>query len=707
MNKKIIARLLSLSLLAALFAGCGQNSVEPAGTETDTGITTESLTGAETESDTEPETDAPKPNEPGPSAELSDNPYGLTDDVADGAILHCFSWSFKTIEESLEDIAMAGYSAIQTSPINACYDGGNAGMELYGEGKWYYHYQPTDWTIGNYQLGTRDEFISMCAKAEEYGIKVIVDVAPNHTTTTISAISENLLNAVGGLDNLYHSNGMTEITDYTDNEQRTLWAVGGLYDVNTEDPAFQDYFITFLNDCIACGADGFRYDTAKHIGLPDDPQDDPDLPNNFWERVTTEVENTDELFVYGEVLQDGGERIADYIAAMGGATASEYGSRIRNAFDYNLVYAGTMGDLAVGDVEGNVVTWVESHDNYTGDDSTGRTMSEDEVKLAYAIIAARGEGTPLFFSRPYGATTSNIWGTFNRIGMAGDELYKDVVVVAANRFRNAMVGLEEHVYNPGDDTRNVMLIERGTKGLFLINVSGADYTFDLAVGIEDGEYVNRADESEVFTVKNGVLTGTLKSKGVAFLYNEGYLELSEAASVKVAEDTKGAFNSDSLAITLEAENCVSAAYSVNGAPEVAYTDGTVLIIEDIMEPGTKITLTLRGENAAGDQTCMTYVFVKQDPIAAGTKIYFEKPEGWNDTLYAYVYDESSYSSVKSNKTWPGVEMTLEADGTYSYTFEEEWIAPLVIFTDGTRQSNGTLEPGAAVEADKVYTLDDF
>ena len=55
----------------------------------------------------------------------------------------------------------------------------------------------------------------------------------------------------------------------------------------------------------------------------------------------------------------------------------------------------------------------------------------------------------------------------------------------------------------------------------------------------------------------------------------------------------------------------------------------------------------------------------------------------------------------------GVEMVKETDGLYSYTFEEEWIAPLVIFNDKTRQSNGTLEPGAMVVPDKAYTLDDF
>ncbi len=254
--------------------------------------------------------------------------FGLAAQVTDGSILHCFSWSFNTITESMEDIAAAGFSGIQTSPINACYDGGNAGMELFGEGKWSYHYQPTDWKIGNYQLGTRDEFKKMCDVAHSYGIKVIVDVAPNHTTKEISGVSEDLLTAAGGQEALYHSGGMDAISDYTDRKQCTLMGVGGLPDVNTENVKFQDYFISYLNDCIACGADGFRYDTAKHIGLPDDPKDTGVSENNFWSRVIREINHADTIFNYGEVLQDGGDRIADYIDTIGAATASSYGSAI-------------------------------------------------------------------------------------------------------------------------------------------------------------------------------------------------------------------------------------------------------------------------------------------------------------------------------------------------------------------------------------------
>ena len=93
--------------------------------------------------------------------------------IHDGTILHAFCWNFNTIREKMPEIAAAGYTAVQTSPINDCLSIHN-GMKLYGEtedeGRWYYHYQPTDWKIGNYQLGTRDEFKAMCDEADKYGI---------------------------------------------------------------------------------------------------------------------------------------------------------------------------------------------------------------------------------------------------------------------------------------------------------------------------------------------------------------------------------------------------------------------------------------------------------------------------------------------------------------------------------------------------------
>lgn len=681
--KKIYALMIATAMTVSLFAGCND------GKDKENQTTTVSDTGTH-KGDSTP-------------VKENTNKYGLTDTVEEGAILHCFAWSFNTISESMEDIAMAGFSAIQTSPANTCYDGGDGGMELFGAGKWYYHYQPTDWKIGNYQLGTKEEFTKMCEKAHSYGIKVLVDVAPNHTTKQTDAISEEFLNAVGGLEKLYHSNGRTDISNYQDRAQCTLQGVGGLYDVNTENPDFQNYFIAYLNDLVACGADGFRYDTAKHIGLSDDPQDDPNLPNNFWDRVTTEVTNANSLFMYGEVLQDGGERIADYIEKIGATTASAYGMTIRSCLGSKSIVKDTIANYKIGNSKPDVVTWVESHDNYTGDDATYKSIDNNKIRIGWSLITVREEGTPLFFSRPYGATADNMWGTFNKIGMVGDDLYKDPLVVASNRFRNAMTGLKENLFNP-EDTHAVLFVERGTKGLAIINAGTSDYQFEADTNLEDGEYTDRVDGKTVYTVKNGKISGTVKGYEAVILYNDGYVDIKTPATVKVADGTKGGFIGESMKVTLVASNAAKSSYSIDGGEEISYADGDVITIGEGLNGSETTTLTLYGVNEAGNKTCISYVFKKQDSIKAGVKVYFEKPSDWKDKLYAYVYDETSYSSTKQNNAWPGVEMVKEADGTYSYTFTEEWIAPLIIFTDGSKQSNGALEPGAEVVADKVYSV---
>lgn len=79
--------------------------------------------------------------------------YGLAQQMSEGATLHAWEWSFKTIEENIPAIAEAGYTSVQTEPISAIHNGGK-GM-IFTE-NWYYVYQPTDTTIGNWVMGTED-----------------------------------------------------------------------------------------------------------------------------------------------------------------------------------------------------------------------------------------------------------------------------------------------------------------------------------------------------------------------------------------------------------------------------------------------------------------------------------------------------------------------------------------------------------------------
>lgn len=678
-NKKLLAlSLAAVMTVGAMFTGCsGGNSNNNSTTNNNQQTTTGSSSDAS-------------------GVEAVD--YGLADNIEDGAILQCFCWSFNTISESMEDIARAGYTSIQTSPINECIVGGNGGMELMGQGKWYYHYQPTDWTIGNYQLGTKEEFKAMCDKAESYGIKVIVDVVPNHTTGNTEAVSQGLIDAVGGIDKLYHTTGKTPITAYSDRAQCTLYQQGGLNDVNTENKAFQDYFIKYLNECIANGADGFRYDTAKHIGLSDDPKDEGVTENNFWQRVTTEIDKADTIFNYGEVLQSDNERIDNYIKEIGATTASKYGENIRMALALKKFDLNTITSYAVNTADASLVTWVESHDNYTSEVST--QFTDEDIKLAWAYICARKGGTPLFFARPYGSSKENMWGTMNRIGLAGSYIYKDSAVVAVNKFRNAMIGEEEKLSNLGTD-QTVVIVERGTKGLVAVNCADESKSLDITVSLADGTYVDRADGKTQYTVSGGKLTGTLAARSSIVLYNEGYVDTGVEPIVKIADDTNCVYNTDSITVTLNAINTSKATYSLNGGAETEYTDGTTVEIKPVSADNNISTLVLKGTSSDGNSTVMTFEFTKKVGIVEGTKIYFEKPEGWKSEVNAYVYDEST-SETKTNAKWPGAKMTDEGNGVYSYTFEEAWETGLVIFNDGNNQYPASMEPGFEIEADKTY-----
>lgn len=625
------------------------------------------------------------------------------DSIEAGTILQCFCWDFNTIKESMADIAAAGFTSVQTSPINECLEGENGGMELYGNGKWYYHYQPTDFKIGNYQLGTREEFKAMCEEADKYGISVLVDVIANHTTPETNAVSQDLIEAGGGsLETLYHKGNANDLNNYSSRLDCTTYKMGGLPDINTERPSFQDYFFEFINDCIDCGADGFRYDTAKHIGLPDDPKEDDGFENNFWEKATTSVKNADSLFIYGEVLQGNNDRIKDYISAIGRTTASTYGSKIRSAVNNNVLSPGSVSDYWLGDIDPNVVTWVESHDNYIND-GTAYSYTNEQIILGWSIITARKDGTPLFFDRPYNSSMDNIWG-MNRIGTQGDDFYKDSRVKAVNFFRTAMQGEEENLASPGDDT-SALIIERGNKGAVIVNTEGTLKT-GFEIGLADGTYVDRVDNKTTYTVSNGKLTSDadIPENSVVVLYNEGYKETAASAEVGVAEDTEFAYEGDSIDVTLTCSNTDNATYSIDGSEPVSFKDGDKLTIKHKDDSDTT-EVVLTATNSEGTKTYEELVFTYNQTyeITKGVKVYFEKPDDWDDEIYAYVYNDD----LDENDIWPGIEMEKTSDGKYCYTFTKYFETPYIIFNDGDAADSFQYPEGQGltVEPDKTYTVE--
>ncbi|MDE7096655.1 MAG: alpha-amylase, partial [Muribaculaceae bacterium] len=346
-----------------------------------------------------------------------------------------------------------------------------------------------------------------------YNVRVIVDVLPNHTAFDVDAVSDDLVNAAGGRDKLYHSQGLNPVKDYNDRYQCTLWGSGALPDVNTENKDFQKYYMQFVNDLLDLGVRGFRYDTAKHIGVHSDPVDTASgvTENDFWDVATGQkaVKGVrlnvpyEDLFVYGEVLQDKNVPEKEYEEYFG-QTASSYGWVLRE-----MLEKGSAKDIDIIDWRHSaspesLTTWVESHDTYCNAHESAH-LTDDQIRTAWVFLAARDKGTPLFFSRPAGSTRDNYWGN-NLPGARGNDEFRHPEVVAANYFRKAMHGQPETVVS--NEPGTVIAVQRGEAGVALINISAAPQDFDLPSTLPSGSYTDGVN-SLTFTVKDGKISGHL------------------------------------------------------------------------------------------------------------------------------------------------------------------------------------------------------
>ena len=428
-------------------------------------------------------------------------------------ILHVWSWNFPTIAQNMKKIADAGFTMIQTSPVNACFspEGGNIKILDEKEGNWYHYYQPVDWTVGNNIVGSEEQMKEMLDSAKKYDIRVLVDVLPNHTAFDIDLVTDQFYEAVGGREKMFHSSGLEGISDYNDRMQCTLQGVGGLPDVNTENPLFQKYYMGFVNKLIDMGVRGFRYDTAKHIGVHSDPLDTAAgvTENDFWDVATGRKEVLgvslaipyDSLFVYGEVLQDRNVPEEEY-AGYFGQTASSYGHVLREVLAKRSAKDIDVLSWYHRAAPEYLTTWVESHDTYCNANESA-SLTDAQIRTGWVFLTARQNGTPLFYSRPMNSTRENYWGD-NLLGARGNDEFFHPEVVAVNKFRQQMEGQLEDIKISEDG--EVIVVSRGDKGVAVINFSLDENPVELPAGLADGVYADTVYE-RTFKVENGILKG--------------------------------------------------------------------------------------------------------------------------------------------------------------------------------------------------------
>ena len=427
--------------------------------------------------------------------------------VQDGVTLHCWNWSFSEIEEYLPKIAAMGYTAIQTSPIQTA----KQPTKEFPSNDWWVFYQPADFVIdntGNSALGTKAEFEKMCKTAETYGIDVIVDIVANHMgNTQANDLSQSIISDLRNDSSCWHD--ITKDTaNYGNRYDVTQYCMAGLPDLNTANKKVQNYVLSLLKECIDAGADGFRFDGAKHIETPDD---DANCKSDFWPTVidgaTSYAKSKGiDLYCYGEVLdQPGGSLSVKSYTKYMSVTDNSWGVTVLN----NVIgsknanaYSASYHKSADAD---QLVIWAESHDTFA-DKSTSKATDE-QINKTWALVASRADAMALYLARP--ANMSQYLGAASITGWAYPE------VAAVNKFHTAFIGQSEYI----GKENGIAYVERGTAGVVLVNCKGNEADISVTANkIADGTYTD-AVSGNTFTVAGGKISGKIGSTGIAVVYD--------------------------------------------------------------------------------------------------------------------------------------------------------------------------------------------
>ncbi|MGN1051287.1 MAG: alpha-amylase family glycosyl hydrolase, partial [Acutalibacteraceae bacterium] len=593
--------------------------------------------------------------------------FVLHDTVEGSTILHAFCWSYDTIKENLPDIARAGFTAVQTSPVQQPKDVGTSNDI---SGQWSKMYQPLSFSIAkNSWIGTKAELQSLCEEADKYGIKIICDIVSNHLAQEADLdgvpakdIADYEPEIYNNQDKYFHSlKGYTADTSLRNQVQGLC---SKCPDLNTGDEYVQSRVISLLKECIDCGVDGFRFDAAKHIETPDDKIDDEnDFSSDFWPNITSAAEEYyrdktgSDLYMYGEVLGNPGSdsktgftrQITSYTKYID-ITDSNYSKAIRESAGKGSASSISKVSYSFSDLEASdIVAWVESHDNYEGDGT--ESLSNDVITKAWAVIAARKDSTGLFFARP-GAI----------MGDSGDTNWKSTAVCEINKFHNIFASVaEENVSSTGV----VSVVERGSKGAVIVNFGVAGTVEADVTTLANGVYTD-AVSGNLFTVSDGKVTGEVGKSGVAVIY-----EGAETTPRAFVNKESGSFKATSLSVDITLENAISGTYSIDGGTPVNFENSASVNLGAMSNPGDVITLTVTATNGSVT-TENTYKYTKEKTTDSGIFIYFQNFKGYK-TPYIYAYLEDGKGNVLSvNRNWPGEPMDYDEEkGLYYYEITED------------------------------------
>ncbi len=597
---------------------------------------------------------------------VGDTSYNLADNVQDGQILQCFNWSFNNIKNNMAKIAQQGFSAIQTSPIQATKESTKESWSTCSNSFWVY-YQPINFSIetnSRSALGTKAEFKAMCAEAHKYGIKVIVDTVFNHLANDNAGntLNSQIPSDIRNDSSCWHS-VTNNISNYSDRYDITHNCLSGLPDLNTGSSKVQNYAISFLKECIDAGADGFRFDAVKHI---ETPKDRSGVSSNFWPNVlssaTSYAKSTRSItpYYYGEMLDNtGGVDISGYTDYMS-VTDNGGSNDIRNAVNSSNASGAANSYIYNGAQPKKTVQWNESHDTYC--EGSSSYVSDTNLKKAWAMVGARAEVCGLYLARPSSGST--------KLGNADVTAWADKEVKAINEFKNAFVGQSEYFASSGSIAYN----ERGTSGVVMVNVSGGSTSVSVTANrMANGTYKD-AISGNTFTVSNGKISGKIGSSGIAVVYDQSSVVVPSTSTESETQVETQPVSGNTRTVYVGVIE-----YITDHIPTVHYWDNSGLIGDaTLVATGESVNFSV-GSSYWSDSQQKFNIYKAEIPVeATGMKTY----EYASNSKWAFEDIVIADGKITLLFEWSGVYHNVTKD----YVVEEPTQAPTQAPTEAPTQA---------------------
>lgn len=327
--------------------------------------------------------------------------------------LQYFHETWGTITSNLQTVADRGYDVVwiqapQKSRLTWTDQDGRNDPPL--------GYQPVDYRDFNSEFGTESELRTLIDTAHSHGIEVYIDCVMNHMADGMGydfpAFSH---------PDFHHCCG--QIDDWDDEHEVKNGELLGLPDLEQESSYVRGELYNYMQKISSVGADGYRYDAAKH------------MPRWYFRDHANPWADEFGMQRVGEVYSGSVSYVQNYIDTG------------MNAFDYPLFY--TMSDVfSGGDMRTLQGAGVRAQDPWhawpfvDNHDQNGPSQYE----LAHAHILT-SEGTPILYNiHPdwllgNDAINNMIWVRKNLSGGETHWRHTDTNLAVYERHNNLLVGL--------------------------------------------------------------------------------------------------------------------------------------------------------------------------------------------------------------------------------------------------------------------------